>query len=172
MILREGLIMIKIGIISDTHDNLIMIRKAVEYFNNSGVERVLHCGDFVAPFALSAFEDLECKGVGVFGNVDGEKKGLAKKASSLEWEINNPPYELEIDEKRMLILHEPDDLRRYVSGGSYDLIVYGHTHRLDIEREGNTLIINPGECCGWLYGKATVVVLDLANMEAERVMLG
>ena len=164
--------MTKIGIISDTHDNLTMIRKAVEYFNSSGVERVLHSGDFVAPFALDAFENLRYKGVGVFGNVDGEKKGLTKKASSLGWEINNPPYELEIDKKRILMFHEPNDLRRYALNGTYDLIVYGHTHRLDIEREGNTLIINPGECCGWLYGKGTVVVLDLANMEAERVTLG
>ncbi|MBI5183013.1 MAG: metallophosphoesterase [Nitrospinae bacterium] len=161
----------KIGIISDTHDNLIMIKKAVEYFNNSGVEMVLHSGDFVAPFALNPFEYLRCKGVGVFGNVDGERRGLMKKAFSLGWEINIPPCEFKIDKKRILILHESDDLQRYISSGSYDLIVYGHTHRLDIQREGNTLIINPGECCGWLYGKGTVVVLDLTDMEAERVTL-
>jgi predicted phosphodiesterase len=43
-------------------------------------------------------------------------------------------------------------------------VVYGHTHKVDI-REGKPLIINPGECSGWLYGQATVVTLDLETMK-------
>ena len=70
----------KIGIIADTHDNLIKIRRAVEIFNSHSVDFVIHCGDFIAPFALNPFDDLRCEWVGVFGNNDGEKKGLLAKS--------------------------------------------------------------------------------------------
>ena len=44
----------RIGVISDTHDNLLMIKKAVEVFNRHGVGMVVHAGDFIAPFWLMA----------------------------------------------------------------------------------------------------------------------
>jgi predicted phosphodiesterase len=47
------------------------------------------------------------------------------------------------------------------------VIVYGHTHRLDIHRQGKTLIINPGETGGWVTGKATVATLDPENLDVE-----
>jgi putative phosphoesterase len=36
-----------IGIISDTHDNLPAIKRAVDLFNEKNVDLVLHAGDFV-----------------------------------------------------------------------------------------------------------------------------
>ena len=42
----------KLGIISDTHDNVPMITKAVEFFNNANVDAVMHAGDYVSPFSL------------------------------------------------------------------------------------------------------------------------
>ena len=55
--------------------------------------------------------------------------------------------------------------------GVYDIIVYGHTHRSEISRRGDTLVINPGEGCGWITGIATAALLDTETMEAELVEL-
>jgi predicted phosphodiesterase len=33
------------------------------------------------------------------------------------------------------------------------------------------LIINPGECCGWLTNRATIAVLDLSTMSARLIEL-
>ena len=49
----------KIGVFSDSHDNVPMVKKAVELFNNEGVELVIHAGDFIAPFVVAAMGDLE-----------------------------------------------------------------------------------------------------------------
>jgi predicted phosphodiesterase len=38
-----------IGLISDTHDNLPMIEKAVKKLNEENVALVLHAGDYVLP---------------------------------------------------------------------------------------------------------------------------
>ncbi len=47
-----------IGIISDTHDNLALIKKAVTFFNGEKVDLVLHAGDFVSPFTALEFKNL------------------------------------------------------------------------------------------------------------------
>ncbi len=65
-----------IGIMSDTHDNLPAIRKAVEFFNERNVDLVIHAGDYVAPFVARELKKLKAPLKGVFGNNDGERKGL------------------------------------------------------------------------------------------------
>ena len=40
-----------------------------------------------------------------------------------------------------------------------------------IESYGKTLVINPGECGGWLTGKGTVALVDLKDMKASIVKL-
>jgi putative phosphoesterase len=53
-----------------------------------------------------------------------------------------------------------------ISSGEYDAVIKGHSHTTEIRREGRTLVINPGECCGYLTGRQTVSLLDLATMQA------
>lgn len=44
------------------------------------------------------------------------------------------------------------------------------THEIDV-REGETLVVNPGEAGGWVTGRSTVGVLDIECMEVEIVDL-
>ena len=48
----------QIGIISDSHDHHSNVLRAIEIFNESNVEYVLHAGDIVSPFTAKAFADL------------------------------------------------------------------------------------------------------------------
>ncbi len=57
-----------------------------------------------------------------------------------------------------------------IEAGNYDLIVYGHTHEVDV-RKGKTTVINPGECGGWLTGKSTVGIFDTANDDVRIIEL-
>jgi putative phosphoesterase len=54
--------------------------------------------------------------------------------------------------------------------GNYDLIIRGHTHKTDVI-EGKTMVINPGETCGYLSGEKTVILLDTADLSWELVKL-
>ncbi len=65
-----------IGIMADSHDNLTAVRLAVRLFNDAKCDLVIHAGDFVAPFAALELHNLSCPVKAVFGNCDGEKKGL------------------------------------------------------------------------------------------------
>jgi hypothetical protein len=155
---------VKIGIISDTHDNIPKIKEAVSTFNLKGVDFVIHAGDYVAPFSIAPLEKLKCDYAGVFGNNDGEKAGLTKKSGE---KIKAQPFLVEFDGKKILILHEPNNLDALTETQIYDIIIYGHTHNPVIEKQGKTLIINPGECCGWLTGKSTIALVDLNDMSAK-----
>jgi uncharacterized protein len=57
----------KIGVISDTHDNLKSMQKALQVLMQHKVELIVHCGDWVAPFAVKFFSensgDVPVKGV-------------------------------------------------------------------------------------------------------------
>jgi len=67
-------------------------------------------------------------------------------------------------------MHEPKFIDSLIKSGDYGLLVYGHTHEIDI-RVGETLVVNPGEACGWLTGKSTVVLLDSEDMTPRLVEL-
>ena len=158
----------KIGIISDTHDNVPRIKEAVALFNERGVGLVIHAGDYIAPFAVAPLGELECEYVGVFGNNDGEKLGLSKISQG---RINVHPHFVEFGGKKILILHEPGELAALIKSQIYDIVIYGHTHDPVIEEHGKTLVINPGECGGWLRGRCTIVLADLDQMSAEIIQL-
>ena len=57
------------------------------------------------------------------------------------------------------------------ASGKYDLVIYGHTHKQDIRKVGDTLVINPGETTDWITGKSNVVVLNLDDMSVESISL-
>jgi len=158
-----------VGIISDTHDHRANIANAVETFNRAGCSLVIHGGDYVAPFTVREFEKLSCPFVGVFGNNDGERRGLTALFSKIG-ALHDAPHEFTHASKRFAIMHEPVYLDDYKNNSDFDVVVYGHLHEIDI-REGKPLVINPGESCSWLSGRSTVVILDLSTMKPELIDL-
>lgn len=154
-----------VGIIADSHDNRRAIAKAVALFNQREVGMVFHAGDFIAPFTADDFSRLKCKMMMVFGNNDGEKIGLYHTFSKLGT-IAKGPKKCEYHGKRFVLMHEPNCIDELSTSQQIDVIIYGHTHEIDI-RKGDTLIINPGEAGGWTTGRATVALLDLTTLDVE-----
>ena len=157
-----------IGIMSDSHDNLPAIRAAVEYFNKKKVSLVLHAGDIISPFCVSELSKLRCKTKCVYGNNDGERRVLAEKLAAIGAEA----------EEFMVFAHEGANICLYhgtheeivsalAESGRYDAVVRGHSHHPSVERKKDTLIINPGELCGYLTGKRTVALLDAKDHSAQ-----
>ena len=157
-----------IGIMSDTHDNLILVKKAIELFNDRKVGYVIHAGDYTSPFTLKLFKELRCKYVGIFGNNDGDKLLLLERA---EGNIRNQPYIFTLNNRKIVVMHEHNVADALADSGHFDLVIYGHTHKPNIRKVKNTLLVNPGEVSSWLYGKSTVALADLNKMEAEIVEL-
>ena len=162
----------KLGLFADTHDNLPMVRKAVEFFNAEKVDLVLHLGDYVAPFFMSAITGLRVRLIGIFGNNDGDKLMLQARFSERGLDLFDQPHTLQLNGKRILMLHEPFELDALVKSGEYQVIAYAHTHIPKWKTEEGTLIVNPGECGGWLYGRSTVAYVDLDDLTGQICEIG
>lgn len=153
-----------LGVLSDTHDNIPLVRKAIECFNNHQVGYVIHAGDYTSPFTLKLFQELQCEYLGVFGNNDGDKLLLQERAGG---RIHNQPYIFTLNDRNIVVMHEHYVVEALADSGHFDLVVYGHTHRPDVRKVKNTLVVNPGEVSTYLYGKSTIAIVDLVRMEAE-----
>jgi putative phosphoesterase len=150
-----------------------MVDKAVKRLNEEKVEIVLHAGDYVAPFVASHLKQLKADLIGVFGNNDGDREQLRKKFSDLRAEIRGKFAEVMIDGLRIVMVHgeETDLLQSLINVGGYDIIIHGHTHEAKTYHKGRTLVINPGEACGYLTGKPTIATLDTKTLEVKIILL-
>jgi putative phosphoesterase len=154
----------RVGVISDTHDRLTTLRAALECFRRLGINTLLHPGDVIAPFAADLLAAFPGTLHVTFGNNDGERAGLRKVLP----QIQDGPLFVELAGKRVLLHHFLDwcaaeDIRRA------DVIVTGHTHEVAIDRQDGKTFVNPGECCGWLSGRASVATIDLDTDKVELI---
>lgn len=156
----------KIALMSDTHDNVHNIMAAMALIKAHAVDMIIHAGDFVAPFSLKKI--FELKGdlpfIAVYGNNDGEKKGLSNIAGDT---IKGLSYECIYEGKKIFVTHDIDLFDKDQLVQKYDVIISGHTHVALIEHVRDTVIINPGECCGIVTGNASIAILKLPSMSAE-----
>jgi uncharacterized protein len=163
-----------IGAISDTHDNLPQLEKAVKYLNEQNVGLVLHAGDYVAGFVIPKLKKLNCKLIGVFGNNDGDHELLKKRFSeTTNCTIHDQFTTVTIEGYRIALLHgtETELLSTIIESGHFNAVIHGHSHNRSIEFKGKTLAINPGELCGYLTGKSTLALLDTVKHEAKIIEL-
>ena len=164
----------RIGMISDTHDNLPTIEKAIKKLNEENVELALHAGDYVSPFVIPKFRNLKAKLIGVFGNNDGDHDFLRKRFSeNRNLEIRGSFAEIVIDNLKIALLHgsETELLESLIESSSFNIVVHGHSHKAGVQRKGAMLVINPGEVCGYLSGKSTIALFDSSKCEARIVEL-
>ena len=155
----------KVGIISDTHDNIPKIKKALAAFAMRKCEALIHAGDVISPFAAKALRAAKLPIYAVYGNNDGDHKALADLLPG----ICEGPRLVELDGKKILVAHSITQVPEPARAGT-DLVVVGHTHVAGIERT-KPLDLNPGECGGWLYARHSVAVLDTARMSLEEISL-
>jgi putative phosphoesterase len=153
-----------VGIISDTHDDMRMIRRAVQLLNSLKAGFVLHAGDIVSPFTFEELGKLKAGFAAVFGNNDGDRILLREKSGD---RVFNQPLITELSGRKFAVFHEPDIALAAARSGDFDVVVYGHTHRPEIKKAGRALLINPGKVAALLKGKSTLALLETDTLEAR-----
>ena len=147
---------VRIGLISDTHG---LVRPGVlEAFE--GVDRILHAGDVGGPDVIATLSSIAPVDA-VFGNVDvpGDpmlSQHLSDKVEGLQIHVSHGH---EVGSPKPEVL-----LSRYDA----DVLVFGHTHRPVIHREGSRLVINPGAAGPRRFHlEPTVAILTIEDGRAE-----
>jgi hypothetical protein len=162
-----------IAIMSDSHDNIWNLEKALTLIRNEGAEMIIHCGDFVAPFMLRELETANIPVYGVLGNNDGSQFLLARTALVDLRHITL--FELighaNADGYSIAFTHQRDVAEGLAATGRYDLVCYGHSHQFRQETLGRTLLLNPGEIMG-KNGDPGFCFVNTETGQIRRVAIG
>jgi putative phosphoesterase len=161
----------RVGVMADSHDRVPAIAEIVRQMQAAGVTMLIHAGDYCAPFSLRPIEEASMSLAGVFGKNDGDSQGLLAKATAgFGAELFESPHSFEVGGQRILVVHDIGEVQpRSIEGHS--IVVHGCTHQQEMKNRGDTLILNPGEACGWVYGTPKAAIIDLANKRVEFIGL-
>jgi uncharacterized protein len=154
-----------IGVISDTHGLLRQSAAAAM----RGCDLIIHAGDVGSPAILEELGAIGPPMVAVRGNID--KGRWATKLSEREV--------VELDECRMLVLHDRNELDVDPQAAGIRAVIAGHSHRPSIETINGVLHFNPGSAgprrfglpvtVGWLTlgrGEPAAKIIDLGGERA------
>ena len=167
----------KIGVLSDTHDDIQNTKKAVKIFNTLKVDYVFHAGDYIYPGMISLFGELNqnTKFYGVRGNNDGELIGLVNQFNKLEnGFFLNEFGRVSIDSREVGIYHGTNMqlCESLIESQLFDLLILGHTHKKRIEKIGKTLVMNPGSLNIGFFSPSSedcpsIIIYDPDDTESE-----
>lgn len=159
-----------VGVVSDTHNNINNIKSIVELFNENNVETVVHTGDITNARSLEMFSELKCPLIGVFGNNDHSEEGLLDVCNKYKFDFRKPPLSLTLNERKIVIFHEPDLIKKYLEQeNDVEIVLFGHTHRFVKEKIDDIILFNPGESAGMIQGKNSIGLIDLDTLEIRRI---
>lgn len=156
--------MSKVAIMSDTHDNIAGLKRALAQIQESGAELLLHCGDLCAPFMIKHLAEGFVGPIQIiFGNNDGDGRLLQTVAGNYSHVTLNGIYtELSFGGRRIAMIHYPEPARRIAQSGQFDLVCYGHNHLQNCEQIGDCFLVNPGEILG-MYNAPSWGLYDCAS---------
>lgn len=136
----------RIGVISDTHDNIDGVQRAIDEFDEHGVQTIIHCGDIVAPPTIDYFDGYSLHAV--LGNNDGEISGLGRTIADLKHssQLYGRFTTLSFDESTFAVLHGEslENVKALAQSREFDYVCYGHHHSVDNRIIDGTTVINPG----------------------------
>lgn len=134
----------RIGVVSDTHGHVANTRDAVRMLQSLDVELVIHCGDIGSAEIVALFVDWPTHFV--FGNVDGDPRGLKAAIAAAGGVCHGRFGSLQLAGQKIAFLHGDDTalLRQVSTSGQWNMVCHGHTHVARQVKEGGTLVLNPG----------------------------
>lgn len=153
----------KIGVVSDTHDHVEVFDKVAQIFQQNGVGMVVHCGDWVAPFAVARFAKVMLGALpnipiqGVFGNNDGDHYHIIQvlEQEGLAVGIEKDILEIPVEGGTIAVYHGTEEkiVNALIGFGQYKAVFRGHTHVPGIAMSGSTLHLNPGTVSSFSQGQ-------------------
>jgi len=159
----------KIGLISDTHNNFKETIKACEIFKMKNIDLVIHAGDFTSPKIIDLLSDFNCKLV--IGNADFDIDLIKTECNNFGFGSVDDVCEFEISGKKIFVTHgnNVSVFREAVASGKYDYIIKGHTHYFENYTKNNTRVINPGSL--FSNDEHSIAILDTDKDEVEKVII-
>jgi putative phosphoesterase len=161
----------KIGIISDTHDDVHNLQVALDRLRTQNVVTLFHCGDVCGPEVIQALE-----GFNVWiaqGNMDRHRR----LAQAIEETLGRTRFawlhKPTMNGYPLALIHGDNEevLGNLITSGNHAYVFHGHTHHRRDQTIGRTRIINPGALGGMRKQSYSFCILDLATGKVRFVEL-
>lgn len=137
----------RIGIISDIHDNLWNLAVAMDAV--AGSDALICCGDLCSPFVIDELARFERDIHVVFGNNDADLFRITAKAAKLpNLHLHGELFEATLGGRRVAVNHFDYIARPLAKSGAFDLVCFGHNHVFEISQECACVLVNPGAIMG------------------------
>jgi len=132
---------VRIGILTDTHDQLAITRRAVRLLQAEGAEVLVHCGDLTVPDIVHACSVLPS--YFVFGNHDADNvPALERAIAETRGTCLGAGAIAELGGKRIAIVHGHCGMKDLLALHP-DYLLHGHSHISADSRVGQTRRICP-----------------------------
>lgn len=162
----------KIGVLSDTHDQLSNILLVLAVCREREIKTLIHCGDLTSLEMVPFFEGFRV--IYTTGNMDFAT-GTIKKRFEKQGEDNfvGPVFKGQLNDVAVAVTHSHIDSKvmDLVSHQRYQWIFHGHTHQRRDEVIRGARIINPGALGGLGRESRSFCIVDLAANDVEFIMV-
>jgi putative phosphoesterase len=163
----------RIGLLTDTHDNVVALEAALRCFAERGCSAIIHLGDICTPATLRYFEnrDRNMELFWILGNEDVGDWSVSTVSGGVFVELK---YGVTTVAGRKFGLchstYQPGDMPggrprlipQWCSSGEFDYVLYGHVHYFNLKFPTElcpTVLLNPG---GFYHeNPLTTVILDI-----------
>ena len=162
----------KLGVLSDTHEDVNNLEIALAAYRQEGITRVIHCGDMTTSATALRLDGFEV--VYVDGNMDQGLPEIYRTLRDLNpHSVVLPTYEGEFEGVSIGVTHgdNENELRRLIDSGKHQYVFHGHTHRRRDEMHGSTRIFNPGALGGLQFESRSYSIFDLLAGEIALIEL-
>jgi putative phosphoesterase len=163
----------KIGIVSDSHDRADLLAQAVRNAAEEGASTIVHCGDVIGTQTLRLALRAGIQMHVIHGNNLGDPAAMHAlvQASGGLMRYHGPDARLELQGRKVFLVHYPEYGYAMACTGDWDLVCCGHSHEAEIRcvatvRGTQAWLVNPGTVAG-LSAPPTWVLGDLDAMRYE-----
>lgn len=143
----------KIGILSDTHTKVKKAKETLELLIGNGAEFIIHAGDICEYETLELLKNSGKRYVAVYGNNDAHLVHYHNK-----YNLVQEPYYFKLANTKFKLMHLP-----FYMAPDSDIVIFGHTHKFEVEFNNNTLFLNPGESCARNKPISECALLDVSD---------
>ncbi len=171
----------KLGIISDTHDQLESIIRVIDLFKKNNIKKIYHCGDWIKFSTVKYFFSLCPSNIPLTSVVGNNQFNphFIQQINKQSWNINikqNFNYDI-VEDLKIAVYHGHINkkLNSLLTSQRYDLVCSGHTHIAKVEIMTNTIHINPGTTADRVRSshskKPTCCIFDTVDKSSEILQL-
>jgi hypothetical protein len=162
----------KIGVLSDTHDNLTNLIPVLETFKERGIKTLIHCGDLTSLDMVPHFKGFRM--IYTIGNMDVATGAIKKRIEKMNTDnFAGMVYRGKLDGVPVAVTHSHIDgkVMELVREQRFKWIFHGHTHEKRDEVVYGVRIVNPGALGGLGREPRSFCIVDLDTEDVEFIQV-